>query len=489
MPKPETDADGRAGGEHSPPVGDEQTPAAAPESDPTPAGRSDETRPPLIHTILRESPGRLTRRARVAAKQVVVRQVRAGSRHAFRTDLTAMFLAGLYTGAVFPFIGIIARDDLKASKEILAFMTAAPFLGNLMALFWARAMEGKKKVPFVKWSHIGARLMIFLSFAAVGAWPFALVTSFCQVIGAVATPAYAAIIQTVYPDDQRGRILSYTRAAILAAQIFSTVLVGWLLGTYSYRVIFPVASLIGIAAAFIFSRILNEDDLPETEQTRKPVGENLKETAGFIWSTLGILREDVAYRWFALSVFTYGFGNLMTVPLIPIIQVNELHMAKSELGLLANISQLIAIPGYFFWGRYVDRESPQKAVVYSILLNLLVPLNYVLTGFWPGANAWSLLPAYIASGVVMAGIDLSYFNALLTFAGPTNVSRYQALQSFLLGIRGSVAPFIGSGVATALEHQHLNIRWVFVAGMVFMAFGAWMQLMASRRQVRMKDER
>ena len=426
--------------------------------------------------------GRFTRRARVRAERVIRSQVPDRARRAFQIDLIAMFLAGLYTGCVFPFIGVIARDDLKADQQILAVMTAAPFLGNLLALFWARAMEGRKKLPFVRWSHTGARAMVFLSMFAVGAWPFAAVMSLCQIIGTVATPAYATIMNAVYPDDQRGRLLGYTRAAILAAQIMSTLLAGWLLGFVSYRVIFPIAAVIGMVAAFVFSKIMDEEEpTPTTDAAGSPL-EKIRQTGSYIWGTLGILREDGAYRWFAFSVFTYGFGNLMTVPLIPILQVNELAIRKSELALLANLSQVIAIGGYFYWGRYVDRRSPQQAVVYNILLNLLVPLNYVLTAFWPGANAWSLLPAYIASGVVMAGIDLSYFNALLTFAGPGNVARYQALQSFLLGIRGSVAPFIGSGLASVLTAHDLNLRWVFVIGMVFMAAGAWMQVVAHRRQ-------
>jgi MFS family permease len=360
----------------------------------------------------------------------------------------------------------------------------APFLGNLLALFWARAMEGKRKVPFVKWSHLGARFMVLLSMFAVGAWPFALILSACQIIGTVATPAYAAIIKDVYPDDQRGRILSYTRAAILVAQIGSTLVAGWLIGIYGYRFVFPVAAIIGIAAAIIFSRINPAEDEMEEETAGPPVpvGQKLKETAHFIWSTLGILKEDHAYRWFALSVFTYGFGNLMTVPLIPVIQVDELHVQPRDVAVLANISQVVAIVGYFYWGRYVDRKSPQRAVVVNVLLNSLIPLVYIVTAFVPGANAWTLMPAFIISGIVMAGIDLSYFNALLTFAGPDNVSRYQALQSFLLGIRGTIAPFAGSALASVLEAHGHNLRWVFAVGLVFMLAGAWMQAMAMRRQ-------
>jgi MFS family permease len=426
----------------------------------------------------------LTKTARVRAKQVVRRQVPSRSRHAFRIDMAAMFLAGLYTGAVFPFATVIARDDLRASPEILALMSAAPFFGNLMALFWARAMEGKRKVPFVKWSHLGARFLVLLSLFAAGPWEFALVISGCQIIGSVATPAYAAIIKDVYPDEQRGRILSFTRATILVAQLISTLLAGWFLARYGYRLVFPVAALVGIAAAFVFARIQPDEDEEDVEPAAPPapVGQKLKDTAVFIWSTLGILREDLAFRWFALSVFTYGFGNLLTVPIIPLIQVDELHITKTQLAVMFNLMLIVAIVFYFYWGRYVDRKSPQRAVVLNILLNCLVPVIYIATALVPGATAWSLLPAYLVSGVVLAGIDLSYFNAILTFSGPDNVSRYQALQSFLLGIRGSIAPFVGGAMVVWLRGHSLNLRWAFVAGLVFMAAGAWMQMVAARRQ-------
>ncbi len=194
------------------------------------------------------------------------------------------------------------------------------------------------------------------------------------------------------------------------------------------------------------------------------------------------MREDHAYRWFALSVFTYGFGNLLTTPIVPLIQVDELRITKAQLAVLFNLMQGIAILSYFYWGRYVDRHGPQRAVVVNVLLNCLVPVVYIGTGAFPGASAWALLPAYVVSGIVLAGIDLSYFSAILTFAGPDNASRYQALQSFLLGIRGTIAPFIGSALASALRVHDLNLRWAFALGMLFMLVGAWMQYVVMRRQ-------
>lgn len=445
----------------------------------------------LLPRPLRQlGPRQLTKQARVRAKQVVRKQIPTGARYAFRVDMTSMFLAGLYTGAVFPFVGVIARDDLKASPEIIAFLTAAPFLGNLLALFMARAMEGKAKGPFVMWSHLGARGMILLTAFAGGAWPFALVVSLCQLIGSLATPAYAAVIKDVYPDSQRGTILGYTRAAILVAQIGSTLAAGWIMGAIhlpgvrGYQLVFPCAAVVGIMAALIFSRINpnDVDDEVDPNEPRPSVVQKVRDTASFIWSTLAILREDQAFRWFAFSVFTYGFGNLLTVPIVTVIQVDELHITKTQLAVMFNLMQLIMIACYFYWGRFVDRKSPQQAVVINVLFNCLVPVVYISTAFIPGVNAWWLLPAYVVSGIVNAGIDLSYFNAILTFAGPDNVSRYQALQSFLLGIRGSIAPFIGGALVPVFRAHDINLRWAFVVGLIFMLTGAWMQSIAMRRQ-------
>lgn len=442
---------------------------------------------PLLFRISR-IPSGLTRSARVRAKQAIRKEVPNRARHAFRIDLTQSLLAGLYTGAVFPFVGVIARDKLHATPTVLALIGAAPFIGNLLAMFFAQASEGRPKAPFVSWAQIISRLIILLSLFAVGAWPFALVIAGCQIIGTLATPAYAAVIKDVYPDDQRGKLLGFTKASVLAAQCAGTLLAGALMGgafffKVSYTHLFPIAGAIGVIAAITFGRINpHEAEQYDLSAPRDPVFKQIKATATFVGKTLSILKEDHAYRWFALSVFTYGFGNLMTVPLIPLIQVDELHTTSPQIALLSNMTQAAAVIGYFFWGRYVDRNSPQKAVIINVLLNTLIPLVYISTAFMHGANAWILTPAFIMGGVVGAGIDMSYFNALLTFAGPRDVSRYQALQSFLLGIRGTIAPFVGGALAALLHNLGQSTRWVFALSLTMMIIGAWAQGVAMKRQ-------
>src|SRR5262249_21594948 len=151
----------------------------------------------------------------------------------------------------------------------------------------------------------------------------------------------------------------------------ATFAAGWLLGHVPFEVVFPVAAVIGILAAIVFSRInpreaTNDErpaevaghatgtgrSAPESGASLGPAKKRalhrwtvvvrrrwragsfvlrLRETVAYLRSVFAILREDPAYRWFALSVFTYGFGNLLMMPIIPLIQVDQLGMTTTEM--------------------------------------------------------------------------------------------------------------------------------------------------------------
>ncbi len=409
------------------------------------------------------------------------------ARRAYRLDRLSSILAGLYTGAIFPFAGVIAREQLHAGAVILSLMAAAPFIGNLCALFWAQAMEGRPKLPFVERSQLAGRTTFLLALFATTPLRFALIFTASQVMANIASPAYAAVIKEVYPDDQRGRIMSYTRAALYSAMVVTTFFAGPLLKQVSYRYVFPVACLPGIAAALVFGRIpvpsaklaLAPRPPRSSSSGGYPAGESVRETLRFLSSTMGIFRVDPGYRWFALSVFTYGFWNLMIAPAIPFIQVYRLHISTGSIALLANLAQVTAALAYFYWGRYVDRHSPLKAVVMNILLNALIPIFY-LTAMSP----WMLVPAFFLSGITQAGIDLSYFNSVLSFANEENASRYQALHSFLQGIRGVIAPVMGGLMIEGLHRAGLDLRWLFLLALTLILTGCWMQMVGIRRRSR-----
>ncbi len=395
--------------------------------------------------------------------------VPAEARDAYRKDAIGGMLVGFYTGAIFPFIGFIARDKLHASVGLISLMTAAPFVGHMFALFYANAMEGRRKLPFVVWSTGIARFLFLLMLFARTPLRFALVVSGIQLIATVASPAYAAVMKEIYPDAHRGRIMAYIRIGVAMMTFFSTLIVGPLLGKIGFQYIFPIAGLIGVGSSIAFGTVKTAPVDPNHPDNRKTP------TWEFIRTTLCILRDDRNYRWFTASVFIFGFGNLIVAPLYPVYQVDQLHITSTQVAILANTATVIWMLSYFYWGKFVDARSPLKAVAINVLLVTFVPLFYFLSD-----NVWMLLPASIITGLTMGGVELSYFNSILHLADEGRESQYQALHSFLLGIRGTTAPFVGALIVSQFHAHDLPIRYVFLISMAIMAVGFVTQVIGVR---------
>lgn len=399
------------------------------------------------------------------------------ARDAYRKDAFAGMLVGFYTGAVFPFIGFIARDKLHASVSLIALMTAAPYIGNMFALFYANAMEGRRKQPFVVWSSgIARALFLFMVFATTPL-RFALTVAVIQLVATVASPAYAPVMKEIYPDDQRGRIMGYIRVGMAMMMFLSTLLVGPLLEGDNFRYIFPIAGLIGVGSSIAFGTIKTADVDPTDPSNRKTPAWQ------FLWSTMLILRDDVNYRWFAASIFIFGFGHLLITPLFPVYQVDHLRITATQVAVLANVTSVFWMLSYLYWGKYVDVHSPLKAVAVNVLLICFIPLIY----FWSN-NVWMLLPAAIITGITAGGIDLSYFNSILTLADDGRESQYQALHSFWLGVRGTMAPFLGAGLVSLLKAHDIQMRYVFLIAMAVMLMGFATQIVGVREQYRVRPE-
>ena len=80
----------------------------------------------------------------------------------------------------------------------------------------------------------------------------------------------------------------------------------------------------------------------------------------------------------------------------------------------------------------------------------------------------------------MGGVELSYFNSILHLADEGKESQYQALHSFLLGLRGTIAPFVGAGIVLLFKSHNLPVRYIFLISMAVMFVGFVIQLIGVR---------
>lgn len=386
-------------------------------------------------------------------------------------------LSGVYSGCIFagPYYLMVAAR-LGASDLLISGMIAAPFLGSMCAMFLANTMEGRPKMPFAVYGWTGGRIILLLMALAISPVWYALIIFASQLIASIPSPAYAAIMKDVYPDEHRGRIMGYVRVLSAAVTIVITLIVGKLLDNniQSFHWIFPVGGLFGIAAALVFGRII-------TSQPTKSEIVGKKSTSHFLGKSFGLLVHDHGFRWFTISVLAYGLGNLLAAPVYPKFMVNTLKITNFEAGLLSMITSVCWMVAFVYWGRYVDVRSPLKATVINILLAVMVPLNFVVASYC--RSPWILIPQAAAAGISNAGIELSYFNSVFRFAGEERLAHYQALFAFMVGVRGCFALFGGVLTEVFLSH-HWDLRYIFLIAAIVMLSGAWMQAIGMKRVAR-----
>ena len=87
----------------------------------------------------------------------------------------------------------------------------------------------------------------------------------------------------------------------------------------------------------------------------------------------------------------------------------------------------------------MDKRGGLWVMRINLLIAFFVPFSYIFA-----TNGWMLLPAFIAQGIISAGVDLGLINTSISLAEPDKVVEYAAVQATVIGVRGAITPFIGA---------------------------------------------
>jgi MFS family permease len=257
------------------------------------------------------------------------------------------------------------------------------------------------------------------------------------------------MVQSIYPDEQRGVAMSRVRMMANLVGIGSTLAGGAFLMVDDPRAVLALATLVSFGAPFFF--LFMRYDHVARPVMLSPI-------------RLGSLAvRDTAFRNYLIATTFIGFGNAMGGTVYPILLVDRFNAPATLVGLMAATQAVATIAGFQFWGRRIDRGSSVVLLRSNALVMMLLPLTYLVA-----PNAIFLLVGSVVAGVTAAMMELSFFTSIIELAG-TRVEQYMAAQSFILGVRATLAPFVACALMLAL-----GTPLTLVAVVACLAIGAYL---------------
>ena len=370
-------------------------------------------------------------------------------RRNFRIDLFSGICAGAFVTVLVAFMPVVVRR-MGGSTTDVAIVVAGPFIGNLLSPIGAYLLAHLPIVRVVAGAATLSRF-VFLALVLLAATPFmlALTTVTFWIITVSNVAAYTALMQGIYPDRERAFAMGNVRVGSSIAGIATAALAGTFIGVFPAQWVFAAAALIGLPGAVAFFAI--RYDGPVAPTARRPA----LAIARDVWA-------DTRYRKLLLAFTVFGTGNLMNFAVFPIMLVDHFDASNEFVGTLAIVQSAVMIVAYPVFGRLIDRGSTLRQTLLATLLTLLVPIGYLVA---PGT--WALLPVAVIIGIAVSSGELTAFTNIVHMAPRARIGEYAAANAFLLGVRGTAAPFAAAALLGMVQPQV-----VLVLGTLLMTTGA-----------------
>ena len=331
---------------------------------------------------------------------------------------------GIFYACVIPFIPVVLRRA-GASADLIALYASLQFLGSITTSLSLVLMRRRRTFNVIITCWLLARALFLTTALVQGSVPLIVLGSLYWLLEGFVIPGYTRVVQKLYPDAVRGKVMSTVRMGQVTAILLITPLAGWALDHIGYRTLFPVASLVGIASVFIFRRMRVEEGPLPPRQTKA------------LTELIDIVRQDRRFGLYLLSFALMGVGTMLSWPLYPLVQVDRLQLTYSQIGLLGLVESCMWLVSYLVWGRYLDGRGGVAVMRAVCAVSMITPLSYLIA--WSG---WMLIPASMARGIVSGGFELGRINAGIQLASRERITEYAVIQSTVVGLRGIFGPQI-----------------------------------------------
>ncbi len=385
------------------------------------------------------------------------------SRYTFYHHFWAVCGDGAFAG-VFSLLDVVLKKALHATNWQITVINSLLTFGLLFSIFWSNLMQGRSKRPYLLTAAVSSRLILLAFVIIYTPGPVILLAFIATVGSSITIPALSSIYQANYDSAYRARFFGYATSVAGLVMAVVTYLAGLALdyNEQLYRLIFPLAGLVGFAGFWQYMRIRIRSHPQRARNQPVPLTFQAVVLAPLA-DTLHILKTDRAYRHFQINFMLYGFGFIMTATLIPIFLVDYIGANYSQIaGARSVLFPLILMTLSPLYGRFIDKSNP--FLVGSIFFGLLAFYPLILS---VSTSMSMVYGAFVIFGIAMCGVNIIWSLGGIYFAGAQDSARYMGVHVALTGIRGLIAPFLAYAVMSAT-----SIRTAFLLAAAFLLTGS-----------------
>lgn len=339
---------------------------------------------------------------------------------------------------------IILYKELQISAFQVATLIALKPMSALFAPYWSSSLHTKqgKIIPNLVWANI-LRYLPFLLFPWMhSAWLMIASLGFYMMLQRGAMPAWMEILKRNIKGMERERLFAFGSSVDYLGPALVPLLVGFVLDdtTISWRWLFFGTAIVGLASTYFLMKIpstsfadekpVPQPDLSFSQQILKPISQS--------WN---LLKERPDFAKFQIGFLFGGIGLMFMISAQTMFFVDVLKLSYTEMALAIGLCKGIGFAATSpFWVRLFRRID---IYLFSGIVPLLAAL-FPLLLIGAEQNIAFLYGAYLLYGFMQAGSELCWHMSGPVFAGEADSSLYSQTNVLMVGLRGCVAPYLGS---------------------------------------------
>ena len=375
----------------------------------------------------------------------------------FKSDFIATLFFSLFNVVMNQFYIAFALQQGATNLQV-GILSAAPAVGLIFSPIWATWIEkANKPKAFTVIPCLIGRLLLVIPALFPNPDVYVIVAIVFQLLMGIQAPAYASLVSRMYPLQIRGRLMGYVRVGMGVLMIPMAYMVGAWTDLLGPRGPLIAAAIAGFISAAIFNSLKISKHCPVPVKLGDVHKLSRKDR---MLEQFRLVKSHKMLAMFLIATTFAGFGNMMSLPLYQIIQVDILELSNVQIGYTRVAYYSALLLTFWLGGIFIDRFHVKYTLLVGIAVYAIVPMLYGLWGDFTAVMLGNTIQG-IGDAIWDIGIMSFIFRIL-----PGREAVVFGLHSMAFGIRGTIAPILGTSLTTILP-----IEWILLAAAMLSCIG------------------